>query len=66
MAGPLTPAERQVRKAQRQYVEVWVGVLRELNPELAEAPMSSSRTARKPRSANSRSAAHSRQIGGAS
>ncbi|KNB80652.1 TetR family transcriptional regulator, partial [Klebsiella variicola] len=31
------PAERQVRKAQRQYVEVWVGVLRELNPELAEA-----------------------------
>jgi AcrR family transcriptional regulator len=31
------PAERQVRKAQRQYVEVWVGVLRELNPALAEA-----------------------------
>jgi AcrR family transcriptional regulator len=31
------PAERQVRKAQRQYVEVWVAVLRELNPELAEA-----------------------------
>ncbi len=31
------PAEKQVRKAQRQYVEVWVGVLRELNPELAEA-----------------------------
>ncbi len=30
-------AERQVRKAQRQYVEVWVGVLRELNRELAEA-----------------------------
>ena len=30
-------AERQVRKAQRQYVEVWVGVLRELNPQLAEA-----------------------------
>ena len=30
-------AERQVRKAQRQYVEVWVGVLRELNPALAEA-----------------------------
>src|ERR1700741_2068387 len=24
-------AEKQVRKAQRQYVEVWVGVLRELN-----------------------------------
>jgi AcrR family transcriptional regulator len=32
-----TAAERQVRRAQRQYVEVWVGVLRELNPELAEA-----------------------------
>jgi len=30
-------AERQVRQAQRQYVEVWVGVLRELNPLLAEA-----------------------------
>ena len=26
-----------MRKAQRQYVEVWVGVLRELDPELAEA-----------------------------
>lgn len=31
------PAQRQVRKAQRQYVEIWVGVLRELNPDLAEA-----------------------------
>lgn len=30
-------AEKQVRKSQRQYVEVWVGVLRELNPTLAEA-----------------------------
>ena len=30
-------AERQVRKAQRQYVEVWVVVLRKLNPDLAEA-----------------------------
>jgi AcrR family transcriptional regulator len=29
-------AERQVRRAQRQYVEVWVGVLRELEPGLAE------------------------------
>ena len=29
-------AERQVRRAQRQYVEVWVGVLRELEPVLAE------------------------------
>jgi AcrR family transcriptional regulator len=32
-----SPAERQVRKAQRQYVEVWVAVLRELDPVLAEA-----------------------------
>jgi AcrR family transcriptional regulator len=30
-------AERQVRRAQRQYVEIWVGVLRELKPTLAEA-----------------------------
>ena len=30
------PAQRQVRRAQRQYVEVWVGVLRELYPGLAE------------------------------
>ncbi len=30
-------AERQVRRAQRQYVEVWVGVLREREPGLAEA-----------------------------
>lgn len=30
-------AQRQVRKAQRQYVEVWVGVLRKLNPNLPEA-----------------------------
>jgi AcrR family transcriptional regulator len=30
-------AERQVRRAQRLYVEVWVGVLRELEPGLAEA-----------------------------
>jgi AcrR family transcriptional regulator len=29
-------AERQVRRAQRQYVEVWVGVLRELEPGLVE------------------------------
>jgi AcrR family transcriptional regulator len=32
-----TAAERQVRRAQRQYVEVWVGVLRALDPALAEA-----------------------------
>ena len=31
-----TAAERQVRQAQRRYVEVWVGVLRELDAELAE------------------------------
>ncbi len=30
-------AQRQVRKAQRQYVEVWVGVLRRLEPRLTEA-----------------------------
>jgi AcrR family transcriptional regulator len=30
-------AERQVRRAQRQYVEVWVSVLREVVPGLAEA-----------------------------
>lgn len=30
-------AQRHVRKAQRQYVEVWVGVLRRLNPEVPEA-----------------------------
>ncbi|MBS4727245.1 TetR/AcrR family transcriptional regulator [Mycobacterium sp. SM1] len=29
-------AERQVRKAQRQYVEAWVDVLRRVNPELRE------------------------------
>ncbi len=29
-------AKRQVRSAQRQYVEVWVGVLRRLHPGLAE------------------------------
>ncbi|MFZ3344958.1 TetR/AcrR family transcriptional regulator [Mycobacterium sp.] len=29
-------AERQVRRAQRLYVEVWVAVLRELEPGLAE------------------------------
>lgn len=29
-------AQRQVRRAQRQYVEIWVGVLRELDPGLTE------------------------------
>jgi AcrR family transcriptional regulator len=28
---------RQVRKSQRQYVEVWVRVLRDLHPEIAES-----------------------------
>lgn len=30
-------AQRQVRRAQRRYVEIWVGVLRQLNPQLDEA-----------------------------
>jgi AcrR family transcriptional regulator len=29
-------AQRQVRRAQRRYVETWVGALRELAPDLAE------------------------------
>ena len=29
-------AQRQVRRAQRRYVETWVGVLRSLDPQLAE------------------------------
>jgi AcrR family transcriptional regulator len=36
--GHLPPtAKRQVRKAQRQYVEIWVDVLRQLNGWLSEA-----------------------------
>ncbi|AQT79329.1 TetR family transcriptional regulator [Mycolicibacterium litorale] len=31
------PAQRHVRRAQRSYVEIWVSVLRELDPGLAEA-----------------------------
>src|SRR6202158_1963499 len=31
------PAERQVRKAQRQYVEIWVGVLQQLDDGVSEA-----------------------------
>ena len=31
-----TAAQRQVRRAQRRYVEIWVGVLRSLKPGLAE------------------------------
>ena len=30
-------AQRQVRRAQRRYVETWVGVLRRLDPALAES-----------------------------
>jgi AcrR family transcriptional regulator len=30
------PAKRQVRKAQRQYVEIWVDVLRRLNDSVSE------------------------------
>src|SRR6202163_2546500 len=30
-------AERQVRKAQRQYVEIWVGVLQQLDDGVSEA-----------------------------
>ncbi|MEV0674576.1 TetR/AcrR family transcriptional regulator [Mycobacterium sp. NPDC050441] len=29
-------AKRQVRRSQRQYVEIWVGVLTQVNPDLAE------------------------------
>ncbi|BBX30269.1 SACE_7040 family transcriptional regulator [Mycolicibacterium alvei] len=29
-------AKRQVRRSQRQYVEIWVAVLTQLNPDLAE------------------------------
>ena len=29
-------AQRQVRRAQRRYVEIWVGALRELDPRLGE------------------------------
>src|SRR5215211_704575 len=36
--GHLPPtAKRQVRKAQRQYVEIWVGVIRQLDDTLSEA-----------------------------
>lgn len=31
------PAQRQVRRAQRSYVEVWVSTLRELDPSLDES-----------------------------
>ena len=31
-------AQRQVRRAQRRYVEIWVGALRELDPQSARGP----------------------------
>lgn len=36
LANLPAPAQRQVRRAQRRYVETWVGVLREVSPELSE------------------------------
>lgn len=36
LANLPTAAQRQVRRAQRRYVETWVGVLRDLHPDLAE------------------------------
>ena len=34
LANLPTPAQRQVRRAQRRYVETWVSVLREVDPQL--------------------------------
>jgi len=36
LANLPAPAQRQVRRAQRRYVETWVGVLRGVDPDLAE------------------------------
>ncbi len=36
LANLPTAAQRQVRRAQRSYVELWVAVLREVNPDLDE------------------------------
>lgn len=36
LANLPSAAQRQVRRAQRRYVETWVGVLRRLNPRLDE------------------------------
>ncbi len=36
LANLPAPAQRQVRRAQRRYVETWVSVLREVNPRLDE------------------------------
>ena len=36
LANLPAPAQRQVRRAQRRYVETWVGVLRGVNPDLSE------------------------------
>lgn len=37
LANLPTAAQRQVRKAQRRYVEIWVDALRSLTPDLAES-----------------------------
>lgn len=37
LESPLTDARRQVRQTQRKYVEVWVGVLEQLDPQLDQA-----------------------------
>ncbi|OBJ72302.1 TetR/AcrR family transcriptional regulator, partial [Mycobacterium sp. 1274756.6] len=37
LANLPAPAHRQVRRAQRRYVEIWVAVLRELQPAVGEA-----------------------------
>lgn len=66
-------AKRQVRRAQRQYVEVWVGVLRELYPGLAESDarlmahavfglLNSTPHSLKPAEARSAGAARSRDV----
>ena len=36
LANLPAPAQRQVRRAQRRYVETWVGVLRGVHPDLTE------------------------------
>jgi len=36
LANLPAPAQRQVRRAQRRYVETWVNVLRDVNPRLDE------------------------------
>lgn len=63
--------QRQVRRAQRSYVEIWVGVLRELNPQLhdddarvmAHAAFGLlNSTPHSMKTSAARSAAHSREV----